>query len=690
LALFTFSFAHECHAALAIYSTPAGSIPANTDFGVRVRESGGAWQNLYNYTVKVNYSSPSNASMVNFSFSGTIDMEVTKSTTVSSFEVRPAWMVANAVRTGNVITFSVTQADTFPRKFVVIVNGDLDHCLHVLTNPMETNAPKETDSNVCVVEPGQTTIPLPPGKDTYYFKPGLHPGEHLGVWAEVDLGQTYAVDKITLIQRDYAHRYKVYVRNGLSDYYALAYNGSNNSSSGTVTQTFTPVNGRYVKIQFFENTSGGNLYSTHINEFKVFSGTSQNLASGKFRVGSHAGLSAIVDGNDNAGWNPPSESMTGDGVAGRFWLYGNGQKMYIAGGAVVRGGIYVNGFSNITVSGRGIVDGSKSNHPGAEQYVTRVNPYLNFSNANDTLEGITVLDPPGWTLFFRSTGGVMKNYSSIGWDGNSDGTNLGADNMVLNGIFIRSSDDILAYPRNNLLCKNSVVWCESAHVFFVLGGSNTTFRNIDVLGDRFTGMDYMGVICVQAFGGANIQNITFEDIRVARFRDAGAATVMYITTVLTTAWNTAGGTISNILLKNISYDGTGEVASPIEGAVSGVRVVNYKRPGVACATNASQANVRLGSGAGVTFSCEPTERKSVLPSPRISRPLSISHGSIAVNAAGRHTITLFDLSGAIEENFSGTGCATYRLDQISAGRGMHVAVAHIGGKKIVQSFITGR
>lgn len=608
---------------IAIYPAVTG-MPLNSDFNVRVREKGGrAWQNLYNYNVTVNNYNPQYASMVNFSFSGTIDMEVTYNYgKIREYEIRPAHMVSNIIQKENVITFNTTQVDTFPRKFVVIVNGDLDHCLHVLGNPLEVNPPKETDANVCVVEPGQTTIPLPPGKDTYYFKPGLHAGEHLGAWLELDLGQSYDVDKITLVQREYATRFKVYVRNDLYEYYTLAYDGSNNNSGGTISQTFAPVNCRFVKIQFFENRSDP-FYLTHINEFMVFAGTSENLALNKFRVGSNAEMKAIVNGNEKDGWQPArylGETSREEGVAGRFWLYADGQKIYIPGGAVLRGGIWATGLSNITVSGRGIIDGSKSFRTSPIEFPGRLIPYLNFEGeTGDTLEGITVIDPPALTTFMICSNSLIKNYNSIGYAVNSDGFNLGGDsfnnsgaeNVTLTGVFVRTSDDILAYPHLNVTCKNSVVWGDRAQVFFIISGNNIRYSNIDVIGHQERIPEYRGVIAVKACMNGSISNVTFEDIRISPFRDPKNAMVMWISTANTTNWfPVQGQSIRNIVLRNITYEGTDEVPSIIEGAsasqtVDGVHIINYSRKGIPCVDTPEAGNIIIKSFVhNVTFDCD--------------------------------------------------------------------------------------
>jgi len=683
-------------ATVVTYTVPAG-VPTNADYSVRVRQSGGTWQNLPICNVKVNQWHLSNASMVNFSFSGTIDMEVTYNAgAISDFEVRPSWMVGSVARTGNVITFTTSQDDTFPRKFVVMVNksgGDnyYDKCLHILGNPLEVNPPRETDTNVQVVEPGQTPVPLNSGKDTYYFKPGLHT-DHTGPWAEIDLGQSYAVDKITLVQRDFSQTFKVWVRNGLADNYTLAYNGMSNTFSGTIAQSFPAVTGRYVKIAFFANNNDGNRYKCHINEFKVYVGASANLAQGKYRVGSHSTMSTIVDGNDNggtsfptSGW--PNRNMTGESVTDRFWFTAANEKVYIAGGAVLRGGVYSENLNGTMMTGRGIIDGSQSYHAGQENYINRVNPYVAFQGSGVTLEGYTVMDPPGWTCFFNCGNSTLKNVNQFSSEGNGDGFNLGGTGgTVASGLFIRACDDLVGYPSGTFTMKNSCLWGDKAHLFFLTGGSGQKFYNIDVLNSHEDLGEYQGVIVCQ---NANISNVLFENIRIWPFRDPAGSVVMWLTAVLSTGWSNPGGNISNITIRNLSYLGAGERQSIIEGSVSGVNIINYSRPGIPCVTNAAQGNITVRSGASApTFACVATIRRyGGEPSGAVSHLVTFAHGAITIACAGRHTISIANLSGAIVKRFGGSGNRSYALNDARLGAGTYYVKVTAGGMETCERIV---
>ena len=157
-------------ATIVIPPAPPG-FPTNNTFGVQVRDPGGTWQDLPVYNVQVVYTVNANASMVNFSFSGAIEMKVTLNQgTLTSSEVRPASFGITPAQSGNVLTFGITQNDTFPRKFVIRVNNSWDKlCLHVMGNPLEVNPP------------AQSSV-------TYYFGPGTYSGSQTAAIAHLKTG----------------------------------------------------------------------------------------------------------------------------------------------------------------------------------------------------------------------------------------------------------------------------------------------------------------------------------------------------------------------------------------------------------------------------------------------------------------------------------------------------------------------
>ena len=157
-------------ATLVTYPAMPG-FPTNNTFGVQARVPGGTWQSLSAYNVQVVYPSSINSSMVNFSFSDTVEMKVTLNQgTLSSSEIRPASFGITPTQSGNVLTFDIIQNDTFPRKFVIRVNNSWDQlCLHVIGNPLEVNPP------------AQSAV-------TYYFGPGAYSGSQTSALSHLSSG----------------------------------------------------------------------------------------------------------------------------------------------------------------------------------------------------------------------------------------------------------------------------------------------------------------------------------------------------------------------------------------------------------------------------------------------------------------------------------------------------------------------
>ena len=145
---------------LVSYSAPEGVIQ-NTDFSVSVRLPGKQWQELPEYSVKVDEvrgvkHAVENASMTYFDFSGEVEVSVTYNKgEIKDARIRPLSYGIKSVVNGNTITFKLSQA----RNLSVEVNGDIFHNLHLFANPIEENKPKKGQKNVIYFEPGIHEIP---------------------------------------------------------------------------------------------------------------------------------------------------------------------------------------------------------------------------------------------------------------------------------------------------------------------------------------------------------------------------------------------------------------------------------------------------------------------------------------------------------------------------------------------------
>jgi hypothetical protein len=154
----------------------------NNDFSVSVRLPGGDWQDLFTYLVRVDgftYQGKtdhnlSDASMVQFDFSGTVEMRITpNSGTLNTAVIRPLSKGVQPVIENGSLSFFLSE----PAKLSVEINGDRFHNLHVFANPPETEIPDPEDPDVIYFGEGVHS-PAPrdffsiPSNKTVYLAPG--------------------------------------------------------------------------------------------------------------------------------------------------------------------------------------------------------------------------------------------------------------------------------------------------------------------------------------------------------------------------------------------------------------------------------------------------------------------------------------------------------------------------------------
>ncbi|MDR0657505.1 MAG: glycoside hydrolase [Mediterranea sp.] len=126
----------------------------NDDYTVQVRKAGDReWTDLYEYNVKVDMDTKSDASMVYFDFNGTVEIKVQKNNgDINRAVIRPLSKGIVPEINDNALTFTLAS----PEDLSVEFNGDRLHNLHVFTNPLEANRPEKN------------------GKGVMYFDAGLH------------------------------------------------------------------------------------------------------------------------------------------------------------------------------------------------------------------------------------------------------------------------------------------------------------------------------------------------------------------------------------------------------------------------------------------------------------------------------------------------------------------------------------
>jgi len=161
---------------LVVYPAPAAETGAlhNDEFTVKVRKPGGAWQDLYEYNVKVDEVKEAkhtvmNASLCSFDFSGAVELAVTNNKgRIETARIRPlSYHIAHEIK-GNTLYFNLDK----PSNLSVELNGDIFHNLHLFANPIDTFKVNEKDNNLIYFGPGVHEIPegrlkIPSGKTVY-------------------------------------------------------------------------------------------------------------------------------------------------------------------------------------------------------------------------------------------------------------------------------------------------------------------------------------------------------------------------------------------------------------------------------------------------------------------------------------------------------------------------------------------
>jgi hypothetical protein len=195
--------------------------------------------------------------------------------------------------------------------------------------------------------------------------------------------------------------------------------------------------------------------------------------------------------------------------------------IYIAGGAIVYGGIETDGESNIRMLGRGILDGEF-------KYGRMVKPQ---NSSHLEFDGIIIRNGRSWTnTIINCDHVVYRNVKVISFRPGGDGINpLNSRHVTIDNCFFRCTDDCIAIkaPDTNQIAKdirvinNTMVgfaYSDGCTIGFETNGpsiSDVFVKNCDIIqargGSRIDGHSAFSIICD---GPSIIHNIRYEDIRV--------------------------------------------------------------------------------------------------------------------------------------------------------------------------------
>jgi len=197
------------------------------------------------------------------------------------------------------------------------------------------------------------------------------------------------------------------------------------------------------------------------------------------------------------------------------------QTVYVAGGAVVHTLLRVRNVKNVTIKGRGILDGTTFDRDASN--------IINIVNSdNVTIEGVILRDSPAWALaMFDSQNIAIDNVKIIGlWRYNADGIDIVSSNRVnVKNSFIRAFDDCIALKSykpitavqknlHDIHVDNCVIWNDWGKAFEIGAETMTdeiyrcSFRNSDII--RFVHI----ALAISNGNRAHIHDIEYENIRI--------------------------------------------------------------------------------------------------------------------------------------------------------------------------------
>lgn len=255
----------------------------------------------------------------------------------------------------------------------------------------------------------------------------------------------------------------------------------------------------------------------------------------------------------------------------------SGKTVYIAGGALVQGGIEVRDAENVRIIGRGIID-----RPGRG--------FIVAMSRNIEIAGPIVRNPKHYTLLCGQSTGLtvsnIKTFSAGSWTDGLD--HMSCSDVRIDGVFLRTSDDSIAIyghrweysgDARNYLITNSTLWADVAHPINIgIHGNdkkpevleNITFRNIDILGHDEDDRNYQGVMAITDGDDNLVRNVLFEDFRIDSIEEG---MLFNIRTVFNEKYSLSPGRgVENVTIRNVRFKG-GDINRSVIAGYSTDRMV---------------------------------------------------------------------------------------------------------------------
>lgn len=295
-----------------------------------------------------------------------------------------------------------------------------------------------------------------------------------------------------------------------------------------------------------------------------------------------------------------------------LWHLPSHTKIYLEGGAILKGALVCEHARDVHIFGRGMIELANF------ERFCGVNGLRLSHSCNVTVENLMFVNPPHYTIYLGDSEDVtIRNVKSFSCEGWSDGIDMmSCRNVLVDGGFLRTSDDCIAIyasrwdnrgDSRNITVRNLSVWADVAHPLMVgTHGAHEDegdviedilFENIDILEHHEYQAGYLGAMAINAGDKNVVRNVTYRNIRIEPFAHGK---VLDFQVKWNKDYNPAPGRlISDIQLEQIYVmSGRGEEPSCICGYdeqnhVEKIEIRSFFRDGVR-AESLAQANIVVG------------------------------------------------------------------------------------------------
>ncbi|MHB8962506.1 MAG: right-handed parallel beta-helix repeat-containing protein, partial [Saccharofermentanales bacterium] len=390
-------------------------------------------------------------------------------------------------------------------------------------------------------------------------------------------------------------------KTGVDGPYSMLFDGTANKEAGRIAGKFSPCSCRTVRLKLYGTTAEkGWIFAAAVSGLKLFAAGSEiDAAQGKAVRGAIPQFRNLTDG-DPATLYTGSHRTASWHAGESFFIARPGTCIYLSAGAVVLGSFASEDISDISITGRGILDSSHLHHENPDPGEARTGAIWLTGGDNYRIEGITILDAPMWQVVLNYSSNILvKNINLLGYVVNADGIHLsGCKDAVVEGCFVRTCDDLIVIyhygATSGITVRNCVFLNDDAHVFlYGLGETQGAYirdmriEDCDILSQQEAPWEpyrFSGVFKFWAHGGNVIENIRIERVHIDSFRNQSKGCVFQFRTELRFAGEHPGKTVRGIYIKDLSVEDMSETPSLLSGVsdentVTDIVFENYTRAG---------------------------------------------------------------------------------------------------------------